>query len=286
MFCDYAIILQGDIMKKYLFVIDLDGTLLEDWENVTDETVEYLNHIQTLGHDIVLATGRPFRSSEEFYDKLNLKTPLINYNGGLVTAKHDPDFEGYSLTVDLESVLDIFEQNKEHIHNAFGEVIDDIYLLEDTEEIQPLLHNFNGARLFVGDFKDILVKPTNGFIIISKKGHGHHIEDFVETHYKDKVLHRNWGNEYEYIIELFTPETSKGNAIEYVSKYLGYEREDIIAFGDAHNDIEMLQYAGLGVAMKNAQDRLKPFADTVTEFTNKENGVIKFIEKFLKKNAE
>lgn len=274
-------------MKKYLFVLDLDGTLLEDWLTINDETVEYLNQIQELGHKIVLATGRPFRSSEEFYDKLKLDTPLINYNGGLVTSKHDPNFKGYSLTVDLDSVLDIFENNKEHIHNAFGEVIDDIYLLEDTEEIQPLLHNFNGARLFVGDFKDILDKPTNGFIIISKKGHGQFIEDYVETHYKEKVLHRNWGNDYEYIIELFTPETSKGNAVEYVSKYLGFEQEDIVAIGDAHNDIEMLQYAGLGVAMKNAQDRLKPFADTVTKYTNKENGVIRFIQEFLEnKNAE
>ncbi len=273
-------------MKKYLFVLDLDGTLLKDWESVSDQTIDYLNHIQTLGHKIVLATGRPFRSSEAFYDKLNLDTPLINYNGGLVTSKHDPNFKSYSLTVDLDSVLDIFEQNKQHIQNAFGEVKDDIYLLEDTKEIQPLLHNFNGARLFVGDFKEILTTPTNGFIIISKKGHGQHIEDYVEEHYKNKVLHRNWGNDYEYIIELFTPETSKGNAVEYVSKYLGFERENIIAFGDAHNDIEMLQYAGLGVAMKNAQDRLKPFADVVTDFTNTEDGVIKFIEKFLKENAE
>lgn len=273
-------------MKRYLFVLDLDGTLLQDWETISDESVNYLKYIQTLGHKVVLATGRPFRSAEAFYDKIGLNTPLINYNGGLVTSKHDKNFKGYSLTVDLDSVLDIFENNKEHIDNAFGEVIDDIYLLKDTEEIQPLLHNFNGARLFVGDFKDILKTPTNGFIIISKDGRGAHIEDYVEKHFKDKVLHRNWGNDYEYIIELFTPETSKGNAVEYVSKYLGFEQENIVAIGDAHNDIEMLQYAGLGVAMINAQDRLKPYADTITEFTNKENGVIKFIEKFLKKNAE
>ncbi len=284
--CAYEIIYNGDNMKKYLFVLDLDGTLLLDWETISQESVDYLRYIQTLGHKVVLATGRPFRSSEEFYDKIGLDTPLINYNGGLVTSKNDSNFKGYSLTVDLDSVLDIFESNKEYIQNAFGEVRDDIYLLRNTEEIQPLLHNFNGARLFVGDFKDILKTPTNGFIIISKKGQGAQIENFVEEHYKDKVLHRNWGNDYEYIIELFTPETSKGNAVEYVSQYLGFERENVVAIGDAHNDIEMLQYAGLGVAMVNAQERLKPFADTVTEFTNKENGAIKFIEKFLNKNAE
>ena len=268
-------------MKKHLIAIDLDGTLLKDWETVSNETIEYLKEVQNMGHKIVLATGRPFRSSEEFYDKLGLNTPLINYNGGLVTSKHDKNFQGYSLTVDYEAILDIFHNTKHVIENAFGEIFDDIYLWKDNKEIQPLLHNFNGARLFVGDFEEILPEPTNGFIIIAKKGQGHIIEEYVETHYKNKVLSRNWGNHYNFIIELFTPETNKGNALEYVSKYLGYEREDIIAFGDAHNDIEMLQYAGRGVAMKNGHESLIAVADEITEFSNTEDGLIKHLKKII-----
>lgn len=271
-------------MRKFLFAIDLDGTLLKDWQNVSTETINYMKNLKKEGHKIVLATGRPFRSSEEFYDLLELDTPLINYNGGLVTSKHDPDFEGFSLTVDRDCVLDIFENTRKYIHNAFGEVGDDIYLLKDTEEIQPLLHNFNGARLFVGEFSEILNHPTNGFIIIANKGEGHLIEEFIAKNYKDQVLFRNWGNEYRFIIELFTPETNKGRALEYVSKYLGFEQKDIVAFGDAHNDIEMLNYAGTSVAMNNAQDCLFEHADYVTEFKNHEDGVIKFIDKFLKEN--
>lgn len=270
-------------MRKFLFALDLDGTLLYDWQNVTDETIEYLREIRKQGHEIVLATGRPFRSSEEYYDKLGLTTPLINYNGGLVTSKHDPNFEGFSLTVDKESILDIFENTRQYIHNAFGEVKDDIYLLKDTEEIQPLLHNFNGARLFVGEFKDTLVEATNGFIIIANKGEGHFIEEYVKKHYSDKVLFRNWGNEYEFIIELFTPQTNKGRALKYVSEYLGYKPEDVVAIGDAHNDIEMLNFAGTSVAMNNAQDCLLEHADYVTEYKNNEDGVIHFIQDFLNK---
>lgn len=268
-------------MKKYLIAIDLDGTLLKDWESVSDETVEYLHKVKEMGHEIVLATGRPFRSSEEFHQKLKLTTPLINYNGGLVTSKHDKNFQGYSLTVDYDAIIDIFHSTKHVIENAFGEIKDDIYLWKDTEEIQPLLHNFNGARLFVGDFEEILPEPTNGFIIIAKQGEGHIIEEYVRENYKDKVLCRNWGNHYNFIIELFSPETNKGNALEYVSKYLGFERDQIIAFGDAHNDIEMLQYAGRGIAMKNGHDSLLEVADEITEFTNTENGLIKHLKKIL-----
>jgi len=268
-------------MKKHLIAIDLDGTLLKDWETVSDETVNYLKKVREMGHEIVLATGRPYRSSEGFHQKLGLTTPLINYNGGLVTSKNDKNFQGYSLTVDYDAILDIFHNTKHVIENAFGEIKDDIYLWKDTKEIQPLLHNFNGARLFVGDFEEILPEPTNGFIIIAKQGQGHVIEEYVKANYKDKVLCRNWGNHYNFIIELFSPETNKGNALEYVSKYLGFEQEQIIAFGDAHNDIEMLQYAARGIAMKNGHDSLIAVADEITEYTNVENGLIKHLKKII-----
>jgi len=168
--------------------------------------------------------------------------------------------------------------------NAFGEIGDHIYLLHDTEEIRPLIHNFNGAQLTVGDFKETLPGNTNGFIIIANEGEGQYIEDYVQKYYQGKVLHRNWGNEYSFIIELFTPETNKGSAIEYVAKYLGFESKDIIAFGDGHNDIEMLEYAGLGIAMANAHYSLKEVADIILEDTNKENGIEKFLDKFLNNN--
>lgn len=269
-------------MEKYLISLDLDGTLLHDWETITKPTLNYLLNLKEQGHKLVIATGRPFRSSEEFHKLLELDTPIINYNGGLVTSKSDPNFKDYSLTVEREYVLDIFEKNIQYIKNAFGEVKDDVYLLHDTEEIRPLLHLFNGARLFVGDFKDTLKQNTNGFIIISNKGQGKYIEDYIKKNYQGKVLCRNWGNEYDFIIEIYTPETDKGSGLKYVADYLGFERENVIAFGDGHNDIEMLQYAGLGVAMKNAHHSLIEVADIILEHTNKEDGLIKFLDSYLK----
>jgi len=265
-------------MKKKLIAIDLDGTLLHDWENVTEETVSYLKTLKEAGHIIVIATGRPYRSSVDFYNAIGLDTPLINYNGGLVTSKHDPDFVDYSLFIDKEHIIDIFNKNIDHINNAFCEIKDDIYLLKEDEEIEPLLHNFNGARLHVGNFEDTLPGPTNGFIIIAKNNEGQYIEDYIKAHHKEAVLSRNWGDEYQYIIEVFTPETNKGNALEYVANYYNMNPKDIIAFGDAHNDLEMLQYAGTGIAMANATDELKEIADMVTEKTNKENGLIEHLK--------
>ena len=269
-------------MKKYLIALDLDGTLLSDWQTISLKTKQYLKDLSKQGHKIVIATGRPFRSSEKFYDELELDTPIINYNGGLVTNKHDKNFKPYSLTIPREHVIDIFETNKEVIHNAFGEVGDDIYLYEDTEEIRPLLHYFNGASLTVGNFDDILHEDTNGFLIVAKKGKADVIEDYVAKQYHRKVLARNWGHHYNFVIELYTPETTKGAGLKYVAEHLGFEPKDIIAFGDAHNDIEMLQYAGTGVAMINAQDVLKEHADVITTHSNTEDGIVKFLEEFFK----
>ena len=63
---------------------------------------------------------------------------------------------------------------------------------------------------------------------------------------------------------------------------MGFTPENIIAFGDGHNDIEMLEFAGLGVAMKNAHEELIEVADIVLEHTNTENGIIKFLKNYIK----
>lgn len=268
-------------MEKYLIALDLDGTLLSDWQTISETTREYLKSLSRAGHKIVIATGRPFRSSEKFYDELELDTPIINYNGGLVTNKHDASFEVLNVTIPKEHVIRIFEDNKHLIKNAFGEVLDDIFLLHDTEEIRPLLHYFNGARLFVGDLKDILKDNPNGFLIVCHDGMADALEEHIANRYPDQVLARNWGHHYHFVIELYTPETNKGIGLKHVAEHLGFDRDHVIAFGDAHNDIDMLQYAGLGVAMKNAQDRLKVHADDITEYTNEEDGLVHYLTKFF-----
>jgi Cof subfamily protein (haloacid dehalogenase superfamily) len=268
-------------MDKYLIALDLDGTLLSDWQTISLKTKEYLKELTKEGHTIVIATGRPFRSSERFYDELELKTPLINYNGGLITNKHDPSFETKSITMNKEYVIDIYNRNKDIIKNAFGEVLDDIYLRFDTEEIRPLLHYFEGNTLKVGDFKDILHENPNGFLIVCHDGLAPQLEAFIKAHYEGKILARNWGSFYNFVIELYTPQTDKGEGLKYVAEHLGFDQDHIIAFGDAHNDIGMLQYAGRGVAMCNAQDRLKEHADDVTEYSNTEDGLVHYLKQFF-----
>ncbi len=271
-------------MEKHLIALDLDGTLLYDWATLKEETKEYLKKLKAQGHELVIATGRPYRSSIRFYDELELDTPLINYNGGLITWRNNPDFEEVNIVVDRDAVIDIFKKNADYIDNAFCEIRDDIYLIKRTEEIEDMLHYFNGAQLYTGPFEETLPQDqgTNGFIIVANEGQGHLIEEYVARTYPDKLLTRNWGNEHKFIIELYTPKTNKGLAIKHVADTLSIKRENIIAFGDGDNDVEMLEFAGKGVAMKNARAQLLEVADVRLPHTNQENGIEKFLKKYFK----
>lgn len=268
-------------MKDYLIALDLDGTLLYDWSTIHEKTVAYLKSLKAMGHKLVIATGRPYRSSIGFYDSLELNTPLINYNGALVTWKNNPAFTPVNITLNKDDVIDIFTKNAPYIYNAFCEIRDDIYLLEDREDIAPLLHNFNGAKLHVGPLHETLPAGTNGCIIIAHKSQGQHIENYINTHYKNTIGCRNWGDDNRFIIELFSPKTNKGEALKNVARSLGIPRERIIAFGDGMNDVEMLAYAATGVAVNNAHESLRAVADVISPHDHKDHPIERYLSKHL-----
>ena len=272
-------------MNKYLIVLDLDGTLLYDFETLLPETEAFLKGLKKQGHQIVIATGRPFRSTQRFYDQLELDTPLINYNGGLISWPYRDDFETKSISINQKDIIQIYEANQEYIYNAFCEIHDDIYLIEKRDDIMGLLHYFNGAKLHLGSFKDTLKNDPNGCIIIAHKHQGHLIEEYIKTHYSNKILARNWGDQNRYIMELYTPQTNKGEAIKYVANLLGFKRDQIIAFGDGMNDIEMIEYANIGIAVNNAHPELKKVADIVSPYKNTERPIERFLNYHLNKNS-
>ncbi len=268
-------------MKRHLIALDLDGTLLYNWSTLDEKTKDYLIKFKDQGHQIIIATGRPFRSSIKFYRALKLDAPMINYNGGLVSWPGNADFDEINIKLDRVAVVDIFKANEPYIENAFCEIKDDIYLMKESEDIVDLLHFFNNARLFVGDFKKTLPGDVNGFIIVAKKGKGHLIEAYVKANYPNKVMSRNWGDDYQFIIELYTPHNNKGRALEYVANYYDIPKERVIAFGDGNNDLEMIDYAGIGVAVQNACEELKAIADVVSPHTHQEHTIEKFLDQYF-----
>lgn len=266
-------------MKKgYLITIDLDGTLIQGFDNYDKKSFEYLKMLSK-DNTIVIATGRPYRSSKYYYDILDLNTPIINYNGALVHHPKDSNFKKNMIDVDKDIIIKIINDNKDIITNIFCEIEDDIFLYKREDEINSYLH-LDGGRLFIGDFKDTLYANPNGAIIFSKPGSEKTLEDYINNTFNGLLKIRFWEDDNYIISEVYNPLTTKGNGISQIINYYSIPFEKTIAIGDGHNDIEMFESVNISVAMDNSHEELLKYAKYKTKSV-KESGVYHFLKDFF-----
>lgn len=266
--------------KQYLIAVDLDGTLVTDFDKYDEKSINYLKELAEK-HYVVIATGRPYRSSRYYYDMMGLKTPIINYNGALVHHPSDPAFKKTWITIDHQVVFDLIRDMSDILVNVFCEIEDDIFLWKDNEEIRPYLH-LDGGTLTTGNLDKILKGNPNGAIVLSKFGCDEQLKQYIRNKYHGTIQIRFWNANDIAVSEIYSPLTSKGSALRMIAQYLGVSKENIIAIGDANNDIEMLEFAKVGVAMGNCNPEVVKAADIQT--TSIENhGVYEFLHDFFSK---
>ena len=264
---------------KHLIVLDLDGTLLTSEKSVSEKTKHVLNKARQQGHEVMIATGRPFRASEIYYNELGLTTPIVNFNGAFVHHPLDSDWGIFHEPMDLAVAKDIVESCREfNIFNIVAEVMDDVYVHYHDEKLLSIF-NMGDPQVTTGDLADYLkVNPTS-MLIHAEEKHVKSIRNHLSEVHAEVIDHRRWGAPW-HIIEIIKSGLSKAVGIEHVSKSLNIPKDRIIAFGDEDNDLEMIQYAGTGVAMGNAISTLKKVADEITD-TNEQDGIALFLEKKL-----
>ncbi len=263
----------------YLIAIDLDGTLIQGFDNYDKLSFDYLKKIANDNY-IVIATGRPFRSSKYYYDLLELKTPIINYNGALVHHPLDKNFKKNMITISKETVCKILNDNLDIIDNIFCEIEDDIYLYRKQDEINSYLH-LDGGTLHIGAFEQILTGNPNGAICFSKKGSEEKLESYISNTFQGKLRIRFWDDNNFVVSEIYNPLTTKGNGIKQIINYYNIPFEKTIAIGDGHNDIELLEEVNIKVAMANSHNSLFEYANYTTKSV-KEHGVYHFLVNFFK----
>ncbi len=266
-------------MKPYLIVLDLDGTLMPDFNTCDEETFAYLRKLKAGGNIIMLATGRPFRSSYFIYEKLGLNTPLINYNGARVTNPTDSSFPVTDLRIDKDDLLEIIEHIRPALINVFCEIIDDIYVMNYNDEIHPFLH-VDGGILHIGELKDILPDNPNGALFFIDKDHINLFENYIQNEYHGKLFSRYWYMDGFNIVEIYNPLVDKKKGFLEAIKYYHIDHDHTIAIGDGHNDIGLLESAHISVAMKNAHPELLKHAKYQTDDA-KNQGVLKFLKNFF-----
>jgi len=262
-------------LKNYLIAIDLDNTIITGFDNYDKKTFKILRQLAKNNY-VVIATGRPWRSSQYFYNLLGLNTPVINYNGSYVHNPCDDSFPETLMTIDRFKLNKFIRDNENILVNLFCERKDNIYLLHDTDSITPYLH-LQGGKLKVGDFSEILPENSNGAIVFSRPGSENDLNNYIEKYYNDVKI-RHWFTRDMLVSELYNPKVSKANALEVVRKYYNIEKSKTIAIGDSHNDIEMIEWANIGVAMQDAPAEVLAKANFVT-LSVKESGVGDFFKK-------
>ncbi len=267
-------------MKKgYLIAVDLDGTLVQNFNDYDKLSLETLKKISKDNY-VVIATGRPLRSSLYYYNLLELDTPIINYNGALVHHPNDKSFKTNMISVKKEYIIKILNDNKDIIDNLFSEIGDNIYLYKKQDELNPYLH-LDGGKLHIGNFEETLDKDPNGCITFSKKGTEKQLEDYINREFNGTLKIRFWDDVNYTVSEIYNPLTTKGNGIKQIMDFYKIPKEKTIAIGDGHNDIELFQETNIKVAMGNSHPELLKYANYITKDI-KEHGVYHFLNDFFK----
>ncbi|MBM7643467.1 HAD family hydrolase [Streptococcus loxodontisalivarius] len=269
-------------MNKKMIALDLDGTLLLPDGSLSQTTIDTIKAVQDLGHLVVIATGRPYRMAIDHYRTLNLKTPLISFNGSLTNIPDTKwDFE-HSIKLDKKYLLEILK-NKEELEMDFiaSEYRQNFYITMDRPEtIQPQLFGVDKIVESMRLDPQKITRDPNALLMQTRHQDKQLLAQEMKMHFKNELEVDSWGGPLN-ILECSPKGINKAYALTYLLNALGMSRQDLIAFGDEHNDTEMLALAQTGYAMKNASQTLLPFADKQLNYSNEEDGVAKELQKLF-----
>jgi 5-amino-6-(5-phospho-D-ribitylamino)uracil phosphatase len=268
------------VIQPYLIAVDLDGTLLTDEKKISRKTKETLFKLIKKGHHVCISTGRPYRSSNMYYEELGLKTPIVNFNGAFVHHPHDASFGVHHSPLELDVAKRIIKACESfNVKNIMVEIIDDVYLKKHDEVIVDTFI-MNESPLQIGDLHKNLTEDPTAILVHPENHQVDELRAMLEKEHAEVIDQRVWAAPWN-IIEVIRSGISKATGLEKVAAYYDIPRERIIAFGDEDNDFEMIEYAGHGVAMGNAIDELKNRANYVT-LSNEEDGVAHYLADVFK----
>ncbi|SHF89979.1 Cof-type HAD-IIB family hydrolase [Ornithinibacillus halophilus] len=237
-----------------LIALDMDGTLLNRDHEVTDYTKEVIGKALNQGVQVVLSTGRWLESCYPYAESLQLQSFLVTCNGGEIWTMNKELVEQHLLkTEDIEKMW--------HLAIEMGV---SPWMISTTE----LFHNNRPDDFYTHEWLKFGCNSND----MGK------LDDFnKELSYMEGL---ELTNSLPTNVEVNPEGVSKSRALRRVCKELGITMENVLACGDSLNDIKMIQDAGVGVAMGNAQEAIKKVANHVTD-TNNNDGVAKAIEKYV-----
>ncbi|MFC7321196.1 Cof-type HAD-IIB family hydrolase [Halobacillus campisalis] len=270
--------------KQHLIALDLDGTLLTDDKQINPQTKEVVLDAMNKGHVVCIATGRPHRASIDFYKELGLNTPMVNFNGALIHHPNNKYWDALHSPLSIRTAHKIIHKCHElGVKNILAEVKDSIYLDQHDDEIMKIFQTEDNNPVTVGRLQQNLKDDPTSLLIHPEEEKIKALRKELDTQ-AEFIEHRKWGAPW-HVIEIVRAGMNKAVGLQKIAHYYHIPKERIIAFGDEDNDLEMIDYAGVGVAMGNGIDELKKMANYVAG-TNEDNGIGEFLTEYLKLNRK
>lgn len=267
-------------MTKKALILDIDGTLTNSKKEITPGTKAAIRELMERGNKVILASGRPtpgMRKCEEELQLDRLGGYLLSYNGArIVDCVTGKIIYQQILPLTLLPGLYAFAKN-----NGCGLITylgnEVISAFPPDSYVQTEAH-INGLPIReVKNFVDFVDFDINKCLMTAKPD----IAEQLEIQLKEKYGHiASIYRSEPYFIEIMPKNVDKASSLEKMLPAIGITREEIVCCGDGFNDISMIQYGGVGVAMGNAQQAVKEAADYITA-TNDEDGLVEVIHKFF-----
>lgn len=259
-----------------MLVLDMDDTLLTDDHTISNENKEMLFKAKELGVHIVLASGRPTPAMTAYAKELQLDNSfMISYNGAVITdLKEDKVIFEQTLTQEqIHELYDYSLKSNTHIITYIdGKIVSetDSEYIEIERNITGLLHNK------VVSFKEEVQSSAVKCILLEEPTY---LKE-VEKDLKATMPHLSVSMSKPFFLEVAQNGIDKGASIKFLAEKLNILQSEIIAVGNAGNDLTMIQYAGLGVWVDNVDTELRDKGDVVVA-SNNNHGVAEVVRRFI-----
>ncbi|HEY9626539.1 MAG TPA: Cof-type HAD-IIB family hydrolase [Coleofasciculaceae cyanobacterium] len=274
----------SEIPPIRLLVLDLDGTIVGSSNQIRPTVKRAIQAVQAKGVQVAIATGRMYRSALRFHQDLGSLLPLMSYQGALIKHPADQVISRH-LTVPKDlavQLLDYFDQPDLRQRLSVHAYIDDrLYVRELTPDSVEYAKRSNIEPIVAGRLQDVVAErePTKLLALCEQPALIDQVLVSLGQLYSPEQLY--FTKSVATFFEATHPNANKGNAVQYLAEnVLGLRSENVMAIGDNFNDLEMIQYAGVGVAMGGAPDAVKAQANWVAPDVEAD-GAVAAIEQFV-----
>lgn len=263
-----------------LIALDMDGTLLNSEKKLTERVKTAISNAKNQGVHVVLASGRPTEGMMPTLIELGLNTNedfVLSYNASLILKVTSKEVISSAILKGSDAkLLNKIAQDLDVNIHAFS--VDKGLITPKASEYTQVEATLNGIDFSLFDFNDL---DDNEDILkvmmVDPKEHLSKVIDRLPPYLQEKY---SCARSTPFFYEFMNPKSHKGYGMAALCAHLGLSSDEVICIGDGGNDKQMIEFAGLGIAMQNATDEVKSVAQYITS-SNDEDGVAKAIERYI-----